>query len=670
MGTQLRSREHGFTIIEVLIALAVLLVGLVSTLALVNVANGRSTATKGREGATNLAREVAEQVRSLNYSELTSALMQTRLQAKTGLGDVSTAPGWQIQRRGYEYTIATSICAIDDPKDQYGDHSAGGFCPDSSTTGTLDVSPEDLRRIELTTSFADRGRTITTRSTTTINSTSQGSGLPVQALTLYATSPATVIAPSATEPVIGTAVSQLIFRVTVPDKTAAVQWNVEGRRKAPDATKIDATTYQFTWPITGLSDGTYSISAQAVNAKGEVGPAREIPVRLARNTPPPPASLAGGYNTVFDAGVSRNAAEFEWPASPERNIEGYRLYRGDGTLACPADSTIISAATSCVDFAPPADTATAAARTYKVVALYRNASDVLTETAAATKQIDPVSTTTVNPPVTTTTDHLFKLQNSTLNSASPCSGTTPRDMRDAQTGATGTAVGPNTVLTFCSPPFAPAANQTMGLTATAGTVRLQLSQTLNGSFTCGLSAALRRVGSATTALASTSMTFDKNSPANYYTWNFTPPATSLVAGDKLALVLTWTTESWCNKLLLNYGGTSTPGEVNLRSTTTTTGTTTVTTKPNAPTGLIATPQADGTIKLTWNKPAAGPAVDSYRIYRTTKDYTNRLTTASVDATAGATTDSEYVNGGSATYWVTAVAPTLTESSFSNSVTVP
>ena len=666
------NEQRGFTIIEVLIALTVLLIGLVSTLALVSAANGRSTATKGREGATNLNREVAEQIRSLNYSELTSALLQPRLQAKPGLADASTAAGWQITRRGFDYTIATSVCSIDDPGDKYGDHSAGGFCPDSTGVSNLDATPEDLKRVVLTTSFVDHGRTVTSRSTTTVNSTGQQNGLPVNALALYSTNPATAIAPSATEPVIGSAVTDLVFRVTTPASAAKVQWNVEGRRKTPDATRIDATTWQFTWTITGLSDGNYTISAQAVDAKGEIGPAREMPVRLARFVPPAPADLVGGYNTVFDAGVSRGGAEFEWAASPERNVEGYRVYRGDGTLACPSSSTIISAKTSCIDFAPPADTATASARTYKVVALYRNASDVLMETAAATRQIDPVSVASLNPPVVTNTDHAFKFQESTTNTASPCAGGTLRDMKDGVYGplAATPAGSPNLSVTFCSPAYTPASNQTVAVAATAASARFNFSTTMNGNATCVMTATVKRVGSATTTLGTTTTTWDKNSNGGYLTWNFTPPATSLVFGDKLAVTVSWGSDFNCQKVTLNWGGSQVPGELNLRTATTTTTTTTTTSQPNAPTGLTYAPQTDGTVKLTWNKPVGGPPVDFYRIYRTTKDYTNRLTTAAYSTTAGATTDSEIVNGGSGTYWVTAVAPTLTESSFSNSVTVP
>src|SRR5436305_8981247 len=57
--------EAGFTLIEVLVAATILVVGISGTLGLLIGANSSTTASANTEGATNLAREVSERVRQL-----------------------------------------------------------------------------------------------------------------------------------------------------------------------------------------------------------------------------------------------------------------------------------------------------------------------------------------------------------------------------------------------------------------------------------------------------------------------------------------------------------------------------------------------------------------------------------------------------------------------------
>ena len=61
MRTTLSSPDQrGFTIVEVMVAMAILLVGLLGTVAMIDGANATTASTRGREGATNLARELVE----------------------------------------------------------------------------------------------------------------------------------------------------------------------------------------------------------------------------------------------------------------------------------------------------------------------------------------------------------------------------------------------------------------------------------------------------------------------------------------------------------------------------------------------------------------------------------------------------------------------------------
>jgi hypothetical protein len=85
------------------------------------------------------------------------------------------------------------------------------------------------------------------------------------------------------------------------------------------------------------------------------------------------------------------------------------------------------------------------------------------------------------------------------------------------------------------------------------------------------------------------------------------------------------------------------------------------TPPNPPTGLKLT-RNEGIVELSWKAPSGGEPVIFYRIYRGSTDYTSRY-----DLATGTTyTDNNAPE--SHTYWVTAVDASLTESSFTASVT--
>jgi hypothetical protein len=78
------------------------------------------------------------------------------------------------------------------------------------------------------------------------------------------------------------------------------------------------------------------------------------------------------------------------------------------------------------------------------------------------------------------------------------------------------------------------------------------------------------------------------------------------------------------------------------------------TTPNAPTKLVLTKNADGSVTLKWEAPKSGAAPSFYRIYRGSTNYTSRY---------GETTSTEFTDSDAATtheYWVTAVGSHLTE----------
>lgn len=390
MGSARLTESHGFSLIEVLVAALILVVGILSTLQLVSAANARGSASQAREAATNLAREVSENARTIPFDDLEMATLVPELQTRPQLGDAVPVAGWQIVRRGRTYTVVSSVCTIDGPGDGFGVHD-GTYCADSEQIGTADPQPEDLKRVSTAVSFRENGRTVTVRFASSFSSSGQSSGFPVLALSLKTP---TVTFGTQTEPVVTTTVTQLVFSAETAAGAARLVWSVDGQRSATDATRIDATRWSFTWPIVGLSDGSYLISAQTVDASGEEGAPREIQVVLARQGASPPDTMAGGFNAVYDdTGALRQVAELRWTAASDRNVTGYRLYRnGVAAPVCETSATATDpdAVISCVDFSPPAEVGSSdASRTYSVHSLYRDAGGTVRQSTARTRIVLP-----------------------------------------------------------------------------------------------------------------------------------------------------------------------------------------------------------------------------------------------------------------------------------------
>src|SRR3954471_328247 len=130
-------REDGFTIIEVMVASVVLLVGIMGVLSIVIQADGVSTSNRAREQGIALQREVIEDARSIPYDALTQNSIVSTLQAQPGLAD-STAgsSGWTIRRRNITYTIAVGTCSVDDSNDGTGPHENAGYCVNGTGSTT------------------------------------------------------------------------------------------------------------------------------------------------------------------------------------------------------------------------------------------------------------------------------------------------------------------------------------------------------------------------------------------------------------------------------------------------------------------------------------------------------------------------------------------------------
>jgi type II secretory pathway pseudopilin PulG len=419
--------EAGFTLIEALMAAVILIVGLIGLLGLLDVSVKASASTRAREGATGLAREIVEDARTIPYAQVIPTSVESQLQAMNGLADGSSASGWQIERRGFSYTVTVKECAIDNPKDGVAKTHGSTFCegqPEWKAGETEDTAPEDLKRITVEVSWTVRKHTSTVKQVSTLTAAGQAIGLLAKELKLTIPTVSTPTTPVITEK----ETKALTFSVSFPEGTSAIDWSLEGAKQEELTPASKATSLTFSWTINEsgpkiyVSDGTYQVSAQAINSTGVIGPPISIPVRLIRGVPAAPSELVGGFNTVYKSGVATEVAEFQWKANTERNVIGYRVLGPKKELICPESLEVLSTTTSCIDFSLLSEKPSE--RAYTVVALYRSANEEVQESPPGTITIKRATSTAPSPPTKLT---LTKNADGsvTLKWEAPKSGTAP-----------------------------------------------------------------------------------------------------------------------------------------------------------------------------------------------------------------------------------------------------
>jgi hypothetical protein len=321
--------QRGFTLIEVMAGAFVLIVGLLASLSLMQGATAATVATTQSDGATNLAKEIVDNARSIPFAQLDSATVVTRLQAMPNLADASAASGWQVLRNSTVYTLTATVCTVDDTGDGLGAHD-GTFCAGGPAAGTADADPLDMRRVTATAAWTRQAGTVTRTMIGLIARTGHPDAPAVSALTSATASPVT------------TALTSLGFTATTSSAAAAVQWSVDGGTQG--AATGAGVSWSYSWPISTLVDGSYIVGAQALDGYGAPGAALSKTIVLNRYAPQAPTGLVAGRNG--------STVEAEWNANPERDIVGYAVYRGllPGlwTQACA-----LTTDTHCIDPSPP-----------------------------------------------------------------------------------------------------------------------------------------------------------------------------------------------------------------------------------------------------------------------------------------------------------------------------
>jgi Tfp pilus assembly protein PilV len=135
-----RRDEDGFTIVEVMVAVCILLFGVLATLALVEHGLSSTRRTTAREQATNLARDVVERSRQVAYTAMTASLAPAQLRATLPDAGALSGSSFTVTRRNTVYTVTVTACSIDDPSDGAGLGDAS-FCAAPGTVSGPGTTP-------------------------------------------------------------------------------------------------------------------------------------------------------------------------------------------------------------------------------------------------------------------------------------------------------------------------------------------------------------------------------------------------------------------------------------------------------------------------------------------------------------------------------------------------
>jgi type II secretory pathway pseudopilin PulG len=317
--------SSGFSLVEVLVAATILVSGALVAFSLIDGANKSISLNSARIGGTNLARELIEDARGTDYDKLQPGLVVPALQARAG----GSGSPWTLQRRGVTYTIETSVCTFDDPKDGLAATPPANPCPAAAPIAGVkanEQNPDDFRRVTLTLTWKARGVSSSAKQSALIVNPAGGLGPRI-----------TDFQPDNTEVTSGTGWTPTSL---VSTSAAAVTWNVNDGLSQGTASG-GPTTWTFTWglgspkldPIdvdgSWVVDGTYTIAAQAKDSRGVPGEEKVITVRVNRHRPDSVTGLVGGYD------ARHRVVDLQWTGYPENDVIGYRVVRmSDGTTIC------------------------------------------------------------------------------------------------------------------------------------------------------------------------------------------------------------------------------------------------------------------------------------------------------------------------------------------------
>jgi hypothetical protein len=378
-----------------------------------------------------------------------------------------------------------------------------------------------------------------------------------------------------------------------------------------------------------MGDGDYEIGARPVDSSGAEGPTMTITLRIARGLPAAPTGVVIGANKVRTPSLV-DAVELDWVANKEKNVVGYRVYRDDGSPACPTSAGADPITeTECVDLTPRY-------APYTVRAVYTDAN--------GSYQLGPPATTgTVVPPGPA---RLF-LGTTSPTSTTNCPGSPLRDLVTTEpTGTPATTTLGSSTLKFCS-----VAAGAMGFGGGGSTATAWFTNGSAGAGQdCTVTAALTLNGAAPT-WSDTSIVQNKTYTATPHTFTLAHPAGTAAANSRVNIAFSGSGS--CTNTSLVYAGASSPARIDMPS---------GAPAPNPPTNVTASASSSGGTRISWSAPAAGgaAAVAFYRLYRSSSNVGDRFDRTG-DQTTTVLDDPSKAFGSGTQYWVTAVSANLAES---------
>jgi Tfp pilus assembly protein PilV len=623
--------QAGLTIVETMVAMTLLLVGVLGTVRMIDASSSSAANARARDGATNLARELLEDAHDTSYSQVaaTGTWLNPTLQGLSGGSGSATNPDSHsaqttVTRRGIAYTATVSWCSVDDSKDGYGTHlSSVTWCSDSSSTGTADSLPQDLKRITATITYSQAGVSRTLSETLTMSATG---GVVAPAATQLVPYNPSLTGPPYT--ITDNTQTSEVFRATAAG-AADMKFSVNGVEVTSGVTNNGNGTWDFNWQIAALVDGTYTIGATAVDALGNRGQQITLQVRLARGAPVTAQNVVGGYNYVGPPGVGNGGSqvvELAWDSNPEGSVTGYEVLKG-ATTVCGGQTSL---ATTCMDTSPAASGTTA----YTVKTWYRDATDAMQSVTTSYSVTAPSSAVAQS----------YYMINSQTNPTAKCdTGFTGwRDLKSTFSGGFADSTFTGVTFVACTPAM-PA-----GTTLGAGTVTLEMWVTNSNNKTCTTPWWISHnatPSSGGTVIGTTVNYTAPSSSTTHVVSNLTVPSTALSTGDQINLFIDVRTATGnCSQMTLDYASFSHYSNLQTPSLTTTTPSLAT---PNPVSGLSVTVNGDGSRTLNWTAPTSSstvPAPDFYRVYRDGTAVANRYdtidavnTTVATASAAGATT---------------------------------
>jgi prepilin-type N-terminal cleavage/methylation domain-containing protein len=344
--TRLRD-SSGFSLVEVLVAALILVIGAGAAFSLIDSANRSVTSNSARVGATNLGRELSEYARNTDYDLLQPGQVVTALRKHPRIAGTLSGGTWTLERRNVTYTISTNVCTFDDPKDGLSATAPPNPCPKPAAVAgaPTEINPDDFRRVTWTMTWKARGRAGTTSQSTLVVNPAGGLGPRITEFT----EPTAQI----------TTGNSISWGAAWPLKlkstaAASVHWSVDDGVSGGDAGG-GSSEWGFDWNLgtafdasgQWVHDGSYTIQAQAFDSRGVPGEAKLVTVHINRHKPNAVTGLAGGYN------ATNNVVDMRWDRYDERDLQGYRVVRLlDNKQICPV-GTGVQPGVSCTDKNPP-----------------------------------------------------------------------------------------------------------------------------------------------------------------------------------------------------------------------------------------------------------------------------------------------------------------------------